>query len=97
MLEQAALQPTAQVRPPPPCPALPCCALLCPAAPCYALPERGPDPRQWPADHLAEWTAWAERYAARLAKEARPAAERNLPYISLRSPLYLPISPLYLP
>ena len=56
--------------------------------PCYALPERGPDPRQWPADHLAEWTAWAERYTARLDKEARPAAERRAE-MELANPKYI--------
>ena len=56
--------------------------------PCCALPERGPDPRQWPADHLAEWTAWAERYTARLAKEARPAAERRAE-MSRANPKYI--------
>jgi len=56
--------------------------------PCCALPERGPDPRQWPADHLAEWTAWAERYTARLAKEARPAAERRAE-MELANPKYI--------
>lgn len=43
---------------------------------------------QWPADHVAEWTAWAERYTARLAKEARPAAERRAE-MNLANPKYI--------
>ena len=122
-LAQAALQPTAQVRPvlsspfcrraarstseprtaqnrpeptPAPCAPAPRPALRTPRSAPRARararartgPNPSPDPRQWPTDHVAEWEAWAERYTARLAKEARSAAERRTE-MNLANPRYI--------
>jgi len=43
---------------------------------------------EWPADHVSDWAAWLERYARRVAVEARPDGER-LAEMATANPRYI--------